>query len=225
MNRILAILGRALALLLIGVISFAFLLASYWDVDLLHEVSDFVTDLVTEHQGLALEFSTTHAAPAVVTHFSIEQPLDRIPEELVSGRADDAGTLGRGGGASALITPPKDENRDGLWTISAQWVELKTSLAWTAAVDVPIEQLNINNSLISLLIIFGPNGEMTVGSDITRPDGADHHDIGHACGVRVPPADRAWKDDTDRFPEMNFIMASERPEVPTETPCPAPTGE
>lgn len=107
----------------------------YWPVFLSLLVgSERVPDSVPDN--MAFMFGSYWSSPVVVTHFAMEGPLGEIHPEIAGGRADGYGP--RSGGA-ALVSAPGDVGRDGLWRLSAQWVELPTDKAWRAEVDIPIE--------------------------------------------------------------------------------------
>ncbi|OLS42569.1 hypothetical protein [Rhodovulum sulfidophilum] len=173
-------------------------------------------------QALSLSFNAYVASPAVLTHFSIEQPLAPVPAQIVSGSADIV--FPRLTGAAVLSTP-KDVNRDGKWRISAQWVDLISEKAWRASVDVPVKALDQSYSLYTLLVIFGPNGELLVGSDKISRDPSDRVDVVRTCGIRVPEADRDWKSRTGYFPELPRVMAYRQENLgraSVTTACPPP---
>lgn len=167
---------------------------------------------------MALMFSSYWSSPVVVTHFAMEGPLGEIHPEIASGRADGDGA--RSGGA-ALLGPPADVGRDGLWHLSAQWVELPTDKAWRAEVDIPIKDLTIVRGSYELNVIFGPNGLLLIGSDKSGSTPDFHVDIVRTCGQRVPAADTAWRLRTGYFTGLPIIMKDLPPVTAPECPFPA----
>lgn len=166
---------------------------------------------------MALMFSTYWSSPVVVTHFAIEGPIGEIHPEIPGGRADNGGARSAG---AALLGAPMDVGGDGLWHLSAQWVELPTDKAWRAEVDIPVEKLTVSRSSYQLNVIFGPNGLLLIGSDKIGNTPADHVDIVRSCGQRVPAADEKWRLKTGHFPGLPIIMK----DLPTVTSpeCPFP---
>jgi hypothetical protein len=155
-------------------------------------------------RSLGLSFTSYLAAPAVLQQFAIEQALAPVDPILVAGEADIS--MPRIG-MMAAVTPPVDEGRDGKWLVSAEWVELTTDKAWKAVAEVPVDALDVSYDTYTLQVIFGPNGEMLIGSDKPGNTQADKVDIMRVCGERVPGADRAWQRETGYFPEIPDVLA------------------
>jgi hypothetical protein len=155
-------------------------------------------------RSLGLSFTSYLAAPAVLQQFAIEQALAPVDPILVAGEADVS--LPRIG-MMAAISPPVDEGGDGKWRVSAEWVELTTDKAWMAVAEVPVDALDVSYDTYGLQVIFGPNGEMLIGSDKPGNALSDKVDIVRVCGVRVPAADRAWQRETGYFPEIPDVLA------------------
>lgn len=168
--------------------------------------------------SLSLSFSSYSASPAVVTHFSIEQELAPINPEIASGEADLG--MPRMAGAKVLSVP-RDQGRDGKWVISTQWVELPTDKAWTSTIEVSIKDLSVAYDSYTLLVIFGPNGELLIGSDKIGNQPGDRVDVVRNCGVRRPSADRVWRQETGYFPQIPIIMKT--PQKSANPFCPWPT--
>jgi len=174
--------------------------------------------LAQQHLYLSLSFGAYRASPVVLTDFAIEQDLGPIPPTAVSGDAD--GEMPRTAGGAA-ISAPIDVGRDGKWLVSARWVELPTDKAWTAQVEVPVDALIISYSAYTLTVIFGPNGELLIGSDKAGNQPSDRVDIVRVCGTRTPSADRAWQSDTGFLPEVAIIMEQFTPNPTQSTHCQA----
>lgn len=155
-------------------------------------------------EGLTLTFNSFGASPAVLTGFAIEQPLAPVPPELISGAADTQFPRIEGGN---VLTAPKDAKRDGKWLISAQWVELGTDKAWKASVEIPIKAMTSDDIGYTLLVVFGPNGEMLIGSDRFSADPSARVDIADICGTRVPESDKAWRRETGYFPGLTSALS------------------
>ena len=170
--------------------------------------------------SLSLSFSSYSASPVVVTHFSIEQELAPITPEIASGEADLG--MPRMAGAKALSLP-HDKGRDGKWLVSAQWVELPTDKAWTSTIEVPIKDLSVAYDSYTLLVIFGPNGELLIGSDKIGNQSGDRVDVARNCGVRRPSADRVWRQETGYFPQLPIIMKNPQKPANVSPFCPQPT--
>jgi len=164
--------------------------------------------------SLDLSFGALSASPVVLTDFAIEQELAPIPPTAVGGDVDDE--MPRTGGGAAL-SAPFDVGHDGKWLVSARWVELPTDKAWTAQVEVPVDALTISYSAYMLMVIFGPNGELLIGSDKAGNQPSDRVDVVRICGNRTPSADRAWQIDTGFLPEVAIIMEqfTSDPNAPT----------
>ncbi|KIT16873.1 hypothetical protein [Jannaschia aquimarina] len=169
---------------------------------------------------LDLSFGSYESSPAVLTHLSFEQPLARTPEMIVASSADVPGTLGGRTNSASVLSPPTDTDGDGAWTIRAQWVELTTDKAWTATAVVPLDRIRIDENVAVIGIVFGPNGEMLIASDEPTPDPSGYRDAARVCGSRAPDGDRAWRLDTDRFPEMTDFLDPPPPSV-RDPFCPA----
>lgn len=169
---------------------------------------------------MTLTFSVYESTPVVLTDFSMEQPLAPIMEQIVSHSVDVGQARGVGG---AGISAPLDVDGDGLWRLSARWVELPTDRAWQATVDIPFKELTVSYDAYRVNVIFGPNGQLLIGSDKIGNKPSDQVDIVQVCGKRVPQADRAWRKEPGRFPELPIIM-KDNPPVSPDTACPAPKG-
>lgn len=167
---------------------------------------------------LALSFNSYQASPVVLTDFSIEQDLAPVPPTLIAGAADHEMPRLMGG---AAISAPLDLHGDGIWLVSARWVELSTDKAWTARIEVPIQALDVAYDATTLLVVFGPNGEMLIGSDKIGDQPSDRVDVARVCGVRTPGADRAWRLETGLLPEIASIMAQFTPESGQSSHCQA----
>jgi hypothetical protein len=167
---------------------------------------------------LDLSFSSYWASPVVLVQFAIEQDLAPTEPLLVQGQDDVS--LPRGSGGLALNLPP-DVGNDGMWQISAEWVELGTDKAWRAQVDLPLDAITVNNGGHRVQLIFGPNGELLIGSDTIGTAQSDKIDLARVCGLRVPAADRAWRDAVDQFPELPDLLAYTKL-APQTTPYCAP---
>lgn len=167
---------------------------------------------------MTLTFSVYESTPVVLTHFSMEQPLGPIMEKIVS-HSVDVGEARSGGGA--VISAPLDVDGDGFWHLSALWVELPTDRAWQAEVDIPYRDLTVSREAYRVNVIFGPNGQLLIGSDRIGNKPSDQVDIVQVCGSRAPQADRAWRKELNRFPELPIIM-KDNPPVSPDTACSAP---
>lgn len=174
--------------------------------------------LAQQQLNLDLRFGADSASPVVLTDFAIEQELGPIPPTALSGDAD--GEMPRTAGG-AVLSAPLDVARDGKWLVSARWVELPTDKAWTAQVEVPLDALTISYSAYTLMVLFGPNGELLIGSDKTGNQPSDRVDVVRICGARAPSADRAWQNDTGFLPEVAAIMEEFTPEPNKPTHCQA----
>ncbi len=172
--------------------------------------------LAQQIYSLDLSFGAYSASPVVLTDFAIEQDLGPIPPTAVSGVADDEMPRVAGG---AALSAPLDVGRDGKWLVSARWVELPTDKAWTAQVEVPVDALTISYSAYMLMVLFGPNGELLIGSDKAGNQPSDRVDVVRVCGTRTPSADRAWQQDTGFLPEVAIIMEEFTPEPDKPTFC------
>ncbi|WP_066710000.1 hypothetical protein [Celeribacter ethanolicus] len=105
--------------------------------------------------------------------------------------------------------------------ITAQWVELLTNRAWQASVTVdPRELTTIRDDRVDLILIFGANGHLVIGSD----DDSKHinKDVAETCGLRVPEADRDVAAEANAHAKLASALAFEYPPVPTDAPCPEP---
>lgn len=153
--------------------------------------------------GLSLNFTSFGASPVVLTGFAVEQPLAPIPPELIAGAADTEFPRLMGGRA---VSAPSDAKRDGKWVISAQWVELATDKAWTARAEIPISALTFDETSYTLLLVFGPNGEMLIGSDRFSADPSARVDVARVCGTRLPQNDKAWRKETGYFPALATVL-------------------
>ena len=163
-----------------------------------------LTGRADQNESLTLGFTSTAASPVVLTDFAIEQDLAPIEPTLVAGQADLA--MPRMEGTNAL-TPPVDKGGDGIWSLSARWVELTTDRAYTARIDVPKDALTVAYGSYLLLVVFSPNGELLIASDTPGSSAANRRDVARTCADRAPEADRAWREDTGAFPEMGMLMA------------------
>ena len=167
---------------------------------------------------LALSFGAYRSSPVLLTHFSVETALAPTPEMVVSGAAE--GAMPRTAGSSA-VNLPRDAGRDGLWTVSAQWIELQTNRAYRADLTVPIAALTEVYSAYELNVVFGPNGLMILGSDRVGNRKADRVDLVAGCGDRVPGSDRNWGQETGKFTQLPHVRRN-MSAVPSRTVCPAP---
>lgn len=172
----------------------------------------------TDASALSLMFSTYWSTPVVLTHFSIEMPLGPVPEFIPGGRADRGPPRNAGSSVGGV---PLDAGDDGLWRVSARWVELTTDHAWEAEVDVPIEELNLNFSHYALNVIMGPNGLLLIGSDKAGEGLSGIKDVARICGHRVPSDDKAWRLTAGELPGLSIIMKNDRPPV-TNSECLSP---
>ncbi|MCE8442013.1 hypothetical protein [Rhodovulum sulfidophilum] len=154
-------------------------------------------------ESLTLGFGSGSTSPVVVTHFSIEQPLMPVSPFIAASEAERR--LPRMAGANVLSVP-QDRHRDGVWSLSAQWVELPTGKSWRASVEIPIRELTIAFDAYELAVLFGPNGELTIGSDRIGRSPSDRRDVVTVCAERVPSADKDWKAQTGYFPELPYVM-------------------
>ncbi|WOI33342.1 hypothetical protein R1T40_00810 [Tritonibacter scottomollicae] len=175
--------------------------------------------------SLTLGFGGFIASPVYVDYFSLEGAIRPINRDfLASGGVDIQ--LDRTGSGSRILNLPTDLGRDGEWTVSVQWVELPTDKAWSATISFDPHDLTYSGGSYVLLVMFGPNGELLIGSDEARPELSAHHDIAHICGTRVPEADHAWRLETGYFPQMPIIMnyyEEHRHEAKTPPYCPEPS--
>lgn len=169
---------------------------------------------------LALSFGAYRSSPVLLTHFAIETALAPTPEMVVSGAAERE--MPRTAGSSA-ISLPRDAGRDGMWTVSAQWIELQTNRAYRADLTVPVSALTEVYSAYELNVVFGPNGLMILGSDRVGNRKADRVDLVAGCGDRVPGSDRDWGRETGRFTQLPQVRRN-MSAVPARTVCPAPGG-
>ncbi|SFR34042.1 hypothetical protein [Litoreibacter janthinus] len=168
--------------------------------------------------ALALSFSAYKTTPVMVTHFSIEKPLAPTPPFIPGGIADEGPP--RFAGVSSGDAPV-DRGADGVWQVSARWVELTTDRAWEASVDVPVDEVNIDLGAYSLTVIMGPNGLLLIGSDLAGTQKSDMKDIARSCGARVPEDDKAWRLETEAHTGLKTIMSAPRGPV-TNPECPTP---
>ncbi|WP_339110095.1 hypothetical protein [Thioclava sp. GXIMD4216] len=176
-------------------------------------------------ESMSLRFGSESTSPAVVTHFAIEQPLAPVNPFLAASEAETGPP--RGAGVSVLGVPV-DAKHDGIWQVSAQWVELPTNITWTATVDVPIKDLTIASGAYQLTVLFGPNGALTIASDKIGNALSDLRDVAFVCATMGPPPERVWKEATNYFPQLpQYIMTFSDAEFQAarRSPrCPAPEG-
>lgn len=174
--------------------------------------------------SLFLSFGGFIASPVYVDTFSLEGAIRPINRDFLAYGGVDL-ELDRTG-SGAILNMPADLGRDGKWTIEVQWVELPTDRAWSATASFDPHDLTYSGGSYVLLVMFGPNGELLIGSDEARPELSAHNDIAHTCGTRVPEADHAWRLETGYFPEMPIIMnyyKERRHEAKTPPYCPEPS--
>lgn len=183
------------------------------NVALLVSIGIFASACSSRIESLTLSFSSYAISPVVLTHFSIEQPLAPTQREIISGLADSE--VPRTYGSNALSLPV-DKDDDNKWVVSAQWVELPTDKAWQSSAEVNIDDLTYQFGGYELEVIFGPNGELVIGSDkllgnneLNKPV-FEVIDLAHNCGVRVPSADHAWRLETGYFPDVSDFMKEEK---------------
>lgn len=175
--------------------------------------------------SLTLSFGGFIASPVYIDYFSLEGTIRPINRDFLASGGVDI-DLDRTGGGSRILNMPTDLGRDGEWTVSVQWVELPTDKAWSATISFDPHDLTYSGGSYTLLVMFGPNGELLIGSDEARPELSAHHDIAHICGTREPEADHPWREETGRFPEMPIIMAyyeEYRHKAKTPPYCPEPS--
>lgn len=153
---------------------------------------------------MTLAFTSRTASPVVVTAFAIEQPLAPVAPFIAAGAADLSEN--RVDGGANAIAAPRDAGRDGVWVVSAQWVELPTGKAWQARAEVPVNRLSVAWGAYEVTVIFGPSGEMMIASDQTDATPVRRVDAARVCGARVPSADRDWRRETATFPELPAVL-------------------
>lgn len=170
---------------------------------------------------MTLTFGAYSASPVVLTHFSIESPLEDVPPQVIAEKSDVSWPRT---GSTNLLSAPEDVNHDNIWHVSAQWVELPTDKAWRAEINVPVKSLTVTSpdamGSYNLGLIFGPNGLLLIGSDKAGNKASDKIDVAHICGQRVPPDDTAWRTKTGYFPELPIIMKTVAPVKNSECPFP-----
>ncbi|WP_341485555.1 hypothetical protein [Thioclava sp. GXIMD4215] len=173
---------------------------------------------------MTLSFGADSTSPAVVTHFAIESPITPVEPFIAHGMADIS--MPRSSSANVLGVPV-DAKHDGIWQVSAQWVELPTNITWTATVDVPVKDLTIAYHAYELTVLFGPNGALTIASDKIGTELSDRLDVAFVCATMGAPPERVWKEAVNYFPALPVYMkfSPEAYQAARRSPrCPAPTG-
>lgn len=81
---------------------------------------------------------------------------------------------------------------------TAQWIKVLTNRAYQAVAEFDLSDLTSwSDNAVLLSVIFGPNGQMIVGSDPAPTSETDQpkRDVADACGLRLPSAHFDFKPD------------------------------
>ena len=152
-------------------------------------------------------FSAYTDRPVVLTDMSINgKPVPLVPM-VVQGRAERL--HGRTTGGGMMIGYPA--GKWGQLALTLRWVDLPTGQAWSAAVDVPLAQLERSASgAVELMPVFAPGGLLLITSD-PIPQSADDdrtRDVLRLCASRTPAADQDFTADPTSLPALVEAVAT-----------------
>lgn len=169
-----------------------------------------------------LAFGSYRAVPVVVTEITVNGRDFQMVPVLVDARSDEVMPRANSG-LYTMDYPPGDK---GQISLDATWVELPTSRAYRAAVQVPLADLTTNEAGgVDIAPIFGPNGQLLITSDPVPTSEADQpiRDVAQVCGQRSPGDDFDYRTTPDDLPDLANVLAEPRP-APDSTACPVSGG-
>ena len=171
---------------------------------------------------LALSFGSYAASPVVLTGFSIGEgaPTDTTAR-AVDTDADILAAQGYGRtGSTALVGLGKVGRT---FVVNAAWEEIMTGRAYAGSIEVALEDMNVDElKTMDLDVVMGPHGLLLIASDDFLSEPPVQREAGQVCVERTPDLDRIWWRRTGYLPEIERIVARERPEV-AMTDCAEPS--